>query len=273
MAELRETQLTDRVRVFTLGGDDLLTSYGANCVAVRGDRSTLLVDPLVAPAHARLVAAALARAGYPPVSHVALTHHHTDHALGASLFARAGARVVAHGRCAAAMAEEHPALVAERRADGRVAALFADAVPYAPEATFEGEEAIDLGGVRAELRHLGHGHTPGDAVVLVPSDRLAATGDLVFRGYHFNYEQADREGVRRGLLALGDLAEWFVPGHGRPGGAEVLREQALYHDEAERIARGSPDAEAAAGSLVERFPGFLLRMAVPAAVRFWRGYR
>jgi len=270
---LREVALTVRVRVFTLGGDDLATSYGANCVAVRGDRATLLVDPLVAPAHARLVAEALGRDGFPPVTHVALTHHHTDHALGAGWFAAAGARVVAHRRCAEAMAEEHPGLVAARRSDPRVAGLFADAEPHAPALTFEKREAVDLGGVRAEMLHLGHGHTAGDAVVVVPSEGVAAAGDLAFRGYHFNYEQADRVGVRRSLSALASLADRFVPGHGLPGGADVLAEQALYHDEAERIAREAPDEARAARALLARFPGHLLAATVPVAVRFWRQAR
>jgi len=49
----------DGVLVLTLGGDTLGTSYGANCTAVAGQDGTLLVDPLVCPAHARLVAGAI----------------------------------------------------------------------------------------------------------------------------------------------------------------------------------------------------------------------
>jgi glyoxylase-like metal-dependent hydrolase (beta-lactamase superfamily II) len=101
---LAELALTPRLLVFTLGGDTPLTSYGANCIALAGAAGTLLVDPLTAPAHATQVAAAVARRGFPPVSHVVLTHHHTDHALGAGWFAARGATVIAHEQCAAAMA-------------------------------------------------------------------------------------------------------------------------------------------------------------------------
>lgn len=271
MAEtLRERTLSSRVSVFTIGGDTAATSFGANCVAVRGEGGTLLVDPLIAPAHARLVAEALSRAGFPPVSEVVLTHHHSDHALGASLFAARGAEVVAQRRCAAAMAAEHPALIAARRRDPTLAPLFADAEPYAPRQVFDERQAIDLGNVEVEVRHLGHGHTRGDAVVLVPAEGVAAVGDLVFRGYHVNYEDADQDGVRRALERLRGLAEQFVPGHGDPGGAELLGAQALYHDEAERIARGASSEGEAAAELERRFPGHLLAAAVPEAVRFWR---
>jgi len=43
---LRTTALRDNVRVFTLGGESIATSYGANCTAVAGRESVLLVDPL-----------------------------------------------------------------------------------------------------------------------------------------------------------------------------------------------------------------------------------
>jgi len=52
---LTETVLSPRCVVLTLGGDTPLTSWGANCLVVAGRDGTLVVDPLIAPAHARLV--------------------------------------------------------------------------------------------------------------------------------------------------------------------------------------------------------------------------
>ncbi len=260
-----------RIRLLTLGGDEPATSFGANCVAVRGTRGTLLVDPLIAPAHAQLVADALDRAGFPAVIAVALTHHHTDHALGAGLFAARGAPVFAQRRCAQEMAAQHPAILAERRRDPALSELFRGAEPHVPARIFDDRVSIELGDLEVDVLHLGHGHTAGDAVVVVPAEGVAVAGDLLFHGYHFNYEEADRRGVRASLAALSPLAERFIPGHGEPGGREILAAQALYHDEAERIAcddQRPADAEAA---LRERFPGRLLNAAVPGAVRFWRG--
>ena len=267
---LRETVLSPRVRVFTLGGDDPSTSFGANCVAVRGSRRTLLVDPLIAPAHARLVHDALARAGFPAVTDVALTHHHTDHALGAAFFAARGARLIAHRRCAEAMAAQHPAILAARRRDPRLAELFRDAEPHLPARPFEERDGVELGGLAVEVRHLGHGHTSGDAVVVVPSEGMAVAGDLLFHGYHFNYEEADRVGVRAALEALAPLADLFVPGHGEAGSRAIVAAQVLYHDEAERMARAERRPGEAGAALRERFPGHLLESAVPGAVQFWR---
>jgi cyclase len=269
---LHETALSPRLLVATLGGDGVSSSYGANCVAAAGARGTLLVDPLIAPSHARLVAEALARRAYPPVTHVVLTHHHTDHALGASWFAARGAEVVAQRRCAEAMAALHPALVAARRADPALAALFADAEPRAPSAVFDERWRADLGDLPVEVRRAGPAHTPGDALVLLPSERAVACGDLVSAGYHFNYEDAELGALAGALAALAALpADRFVPGHGPAGGRELVEAQARYHDEVARIVAASAAAGEARAAIRARFPGFLLEAAIETAVarRSW----
>lgn len=269
---LRETALTPRLLALTLGGDTPLTSYGANCLALAGSRGTLLVDPLIAPAHARLVEEAVARRGFPPVVAVALTHHHTDHALGAALFAARGIPVACHARCAAAMAAQHPGIVAARRRDPALGPLFAEAQPYVPVRTFEDRHEVDLGGVRAELRHLGPGHTPGDAVVVFPSEGVAACGDLVFDGWHFNYEEADLPALPARLRELAALpVERFVPGHGAPGGREMLDRQARYHEEVGALVRGASSAGEAGEAVLARFDGYRLAFAVESAVAAHRG--
>ena len=268
---LQELPLGPRTRCFTLGGDTPASSFGVNCVAVSGDRETLLVDPLISPVHARLVVEAVARAGLPPVGQVVLTHHHTDHALGAGLLARQGVPITAHRRCAEAMATQHPGILALRRRDPVLAPLFADAGTFQPTRIIEDREEIDLGGVPVEVHPLGHGHTPGDCAVVVPSEGVVVAGDLLFDGYHFNYEEADPVQARRLLETLAGLGGTFVPGHGRPGGTERLDEQRRYHDEVERIARGSLPSFGAAQALRIRFPRHLLPGATDSAVRAWRG--
>jgi glyoxylase-like metal-dependent hydrolase (beta-lactamase superfamily II) len=81
VADLSETELRDNVWAWTLGGDRIEASYGANCTAVAGRKAVLLVDPLIAPAHARLVDSALRTKTRLPVRFVVLTHHHTDRAV------------------------------------------------------------------------------------------------------------------------------------------------------------------------------------------------
>jgi cyclase len=238
---LSETRVRDNIWVWTLGGESIASSYGANCTAVAGRETVLLVDALIAPAHARLVEDALRQKTGLPVAHVALTHHHTDHALGAGWFAGRGSVVVAHRNCAAAMAREHAGLIASRRRVPDLAALFADAEPYSPSLLLDDEEhVIDLGGTVARVFHPGPGHTAGDLAVHLEREAVTICGDLVSVGYHVNYEHAVVGKLEEGLARLAASgARTYVPGHGPAGGPGILEEQLRYH----RVVASASSAE------------------------------
>jgi len=65
--ELMETQVAERVVVWTAGGDTIQSSYGTNCVGVLGSEAVLVIDPLISPGLARRVEAALRRRTNAPV--------------------------------------------------------------------------------------------------------------------------------------------------------------------------------------------------------------
>jgi cyclase len=263
---LEESRLRENVWLWTLGEDRIETSYGSNCMAVIGSESILVVDPFIAPAFARLVENALAALTSVPVRSVVLTHHHTDHALGAGWFARRGIDVAAHAACRDAMAAEHPGLVEARRQTRGLAELFADAEPYLPSVAVSDEVVLDLGGSSARIFHPGPGHTAGDLVVELEKESLVVCGDLASVGYHVNYEDAVVENLENGLRVLRELgAETYVPGHGIPGGADVLDEQLRYHR-----------AIAVASSVEEirrRFRDYRLQELLPKSLDVWRGRR
>src|SRR5438046_6230263 len=112
---LSATHSCDRVFACTAGGDTIQTSYGTNCVGVLGADAVLVIDPLISPAFARQVQAAVRRRTNAPVRFVAFTHHHTDHTWGASVFAGESATIVAHRACRERMDEEHPAILESRQ--------------------------------------------------------------------------------------------------------------------------------------------------------------
>lgn len=264
MIELRETRIRDNVCTWTLGGESMATSYGSNATAVAGESGVLLVDPFITPAHARLLERAVRAMTPVPVRFVLLTHHHTDHALGAGYFAAAGTEVIAHRACALRMAAEHPGLIASRRRQPEVAELFRDAEACPPSRTFDREIVLDLGGARARVLHPGHNHTPGDAVVHLPEESVAVCGDLVSHGYHVNYEDAAVENLARGLDLLRALdARAVIPGHGAAGGPEILDSQARYH------AAVRDAVLAGGGNVPERiraaFPSHLLEEVLPSS--------
>lgn len=271
MPALHETQIRDSIFVWTLGGDTIQTSYGTNCIGIIGSDAALLVDPLIAPAHARLVDDALKGKTNAPVRFVVLTHHHTDHALGSSYFANREGVVISHRACRELMAGEHPQIIAERRARPELRELFADTDSVLPSVTFDEGLVLYAGGIEVEVWHPGWGHTPGDAFLFIPEMGVAVCGDLVFNGYHYNYEQASLAGARKGLQALASLdAETFIPGHGAPGGSDVLDAQTRYHDAVEKIVSAGLSAgeeEAAiTAEISRRFPDHLMRTVIPFAI-------
>ena len=273
LSPLRETAVGERVLLCSTGGEDLPSSWGANAVAILGDGETLLVDPLVAPAYARELKRLLQARGAGPVRWVVATHHHTDHSVGASVFAAEGAEVLAHAVSAARMEAEQPALLAERKASGPLRALFHDAVPAVPTRLVTEPLELSVGGVRAVVRPCGPAHTPGDLRVDLPGLGVVVTGDLVSHGYHPNLEHADLDGWRRGLEEL--LREpdgtVFVPGHGAPGGREIVEAQLAWFEAAREEVRRAVAAGRGEDDAVERlrvrYPGHRLAAVLPTAVR------
>ena len=262
---LRETRIRENVWVWTFGGESIPTSYGANCTAVVGREAALLVDPFIAPVLARRVEETLRAKTALPLRHVVLTHHHTDHALGAGFFASRGVEVVAHRVCAERMSAEHPGLVASRRLQPDIADLFRDAEPYIPSRIFDEEVTLDLGGTEARLLHPGHNHTPGDAVVHLTRESVVICGDLVSSSYHVNYEDADVANLERGLETLRALeAGTYIPGHGPAGGPELLDAELRYH-RAIVEAAASGEGPERLERIRSRFPDYRLESVLPAA--------
>lgn len=272
VSPLRETLVNERVVVFSTGGEDLASGWGANAVAILGDGATLLVDPLVSPVYARELKRLLAERGAGRVRWVVTTHHHTDHSVGASVFAEEGAEVVAHALAAGRMSAEQPAILDGRRSSPALNPLFADAVPAAPTCLVTAPREISVGGLRAVVRPCGPAHTPGDLRVDLPDLGVVVTGDLVFHRYHPNLEHADLDGWKRGLaeLLLEPAGTTFVPGHGAPGGREIVEGQLAWFEEAEaevrRATSGGLAPEGAIEAILRRFPGYLLGEVLPPAV-------
>jgi cyclase len=267
---LAEDRLSAAVSVFTYGGETLAESYGSNATVFFGKGAVVVVDPFVSPRQAAALGARIATRTVDPVTHVVLTHHHTDHALGAVYFAAKGAEVVAHEKAAPRMAKEHPGLIAERRKNPEVTHLFESAAPYVPSRIVSETFLLEEGGLRLEVFHPGHAHTPGDLCVHAPGLGVLVGGDLVSTGYHPNLEDADVAGMRAALERLRLLPfRTLVPGHGSAGGREGVEDQLRYLDTAEgtvRRALESGTEEEAREALTRAFPLFRLEIVLPALV-------
>ncbi|MGH9362233.1 MAG: MBL fold metallo-hydrolase, partial [Thermoanaerobaculia bacterium] len=162
-----------------------------------------------------------------PVRFVFDTHHHGDHAYGNPVWLKNGAIPVAHQGVAGEMARFEPARWREaKRAD--VEALKLDG-PQPPIVTFPDRMVIDDGTQRVELLHFGTAHTRGDGFAYLPRQKVLFTGDAVVNGPYNFMGDGDTGSWVNVIEALKRLEVVLVgPGHGPPGGQELLERQRRY---------------------------------------------
>lgn len=137
---------------------------------------------------------------------VFITHSHTDHTGGISLF---DCPVLAHK-------------LAYQRAIKREKSKN---IPNVPTEFFEDNHILDIGGAKFEFLHTG-GHTPGSSVVLLPEASVLFAGDLIYGGRYPILAPANIPDLVEALRWLPTLgAEVIVPGHGHLCGTEGLVRQ------------------------------------------------
>lgn len=199
---------------------------------VVGTETALMVDTgpdtSTAAALLREVTARFAR----PVRHLALTHLHFDHLLGASAvpaatrYAAAGAR----GLLTPAGLDALVADAAAHGADGERARRDAAALaPAGVDVEIDGALAVDLGGRTVVLAAAGPGHTGSDLVVHVPDADLVFCGDLVEESGDPQAGPDAHPGrwpaALDEILTLGGPSARYVPGHGAIVDAAFVRTQ------------------------------------------------
>lgn len=83
-----------------------------------------------------------------------------------------------------------------------------------PTKTFETELTIRLGRRVVELRHFGPANTKGDAVMILPAERIVAAGDIVVEPipYGFGSYPANWAKALKDIKAIG--FKTLIPGHG-----------------------------------------------------------
>ena len=176
-ADLEEKKITferlsEHAYAYTAEGDP-------NTGIVIGDNAVLVADTQATPVMAQDVIRRIREVTDKPIKYVVLTHYHAVRVLGAS----------AYGAQEVIASEDTRDLIVERgEADmkseiERFPRLFqsVESVPGLtwPTLTFKGEMTLWLGKLEVRLMQLGRGHTKGDTVVWVPSDKTLLSGDLV----------------------------------------------------------------------------------------------
>jgi cyclase len=172
------------------------------------------------------IQAYMAEVGISPadVCLILITHSHSDHTSGISLF---DCPVLAHKLTRQRV---------KKRGTER-------AMKQLPTEIFENRREMEIGGVQLEIIHAG-GHTPGSSVVWLPEERVLFAGDLIFEGRYPFLATANVPNLMEALRWLPSFnARVIVPGHGiLCGSEEALRQlkyiQATWARTAEHISLG-----------------------------------
>jgi glyoxylase-like metal-dependent hydrolase (beta-lactamase superfamily II) len=184
---------------------------------VVGSEAALLVDCGSSPEQGELVRQSIASVTALPLRAVVVTHWHHDHAFGLAAFP--DVQTIGH--------ETVPGRLASVEAANAAADLgFSPAFLVAPSRSISVAAAVDLGGRRVEIAHLGRGHTDGDLVVVVPDADVIFAGDLIESSGPPSYGDdsfpAEWPGTLDALVGLMTTGTRVVPGHGDPVDREFV---------------------------------------------------
>ncbi len=235
-------------------------NVNGNTTVIIGDREVFVVDSTYRPALAREDIAQIRQWTDKPVGYLLNTHFHNDHNNGNKTYMDAfpslaiiaqeetkkdmdliqpgniergpkelAAAIAAfqqgkdqHGR---ALTEEEKKQVKDLMPglEQRLADLKA-LVYQPPTLTFTDKLDIDIGNREVQVKHLGRGNTPGDAVVYLPKEKILVAGDLLVYPIPYTYDGYPAEWIET-LQKMAQLdAQIIVPGHG-----PVLRDKTYLY--------------------------------------------
>ncbi len=181
------------------------------------------------PRQAGDVLAAIRKTTDKPIKYVLDTHHHGDHAYGNAVWAKEGAKIVAHTNAARLLKVNGPKQwedQAKTLPDVKASTLKQVDIP------FDDKYVIDDGIQRVEFHHLGHAHTPGDAVAWLPKHKILCTGDACVNGA-FNYMgHSNSSSWIKCLEKMEKFEPQIVcPGHGKPADSKLFAKEIRYFTE------------------------------------------
>jgi glyoxylase-like metal-dependent hydrolase (beta-lactamase superfamily II) len=179
-ADLSEKQisfikLSDNAYAYTAEGDP-------NSGVIIGDTCCMVIDTTATPVMAQDLIRRIREVTDKPIKYVVLSHYHAVRVLGASAYFEHGATEII------ASQGTHDLIVERGAADmkseiERFPRLFnaVESIPGLtwPTIVFEKELTLHLGSLEVKLMHIGPGHTKGDTIAWIPSQKICFSGDLV----------------------------------------------------------------------------------------------
>jgi glyoxylase-like metal-dependent hydrolase (beta-lactamase superfamily II) len=223
----------------------------ANAYLIKSEEGLIVVDASLRNSDSRALLQQI-EAAHEPLLAIIVTHGHPDHYNGLAtlaagrdipIYASSGVTEVARRDDAAKEAQWKPIFGDEWPAQRRF-----------PDHVVGDGESIRIGGVELTCLAMGPAESHDDSVWLLATagQRQAFVGDLVFNGTHSYMTDGHTGAWLRALDRLqNELSDAVLyPGHGEPGGAELIEQQRrylkLYRDTVERLREGRPELSATA---------------------------
>jgi glyoxylase-like metal-dependent hydrolase (beta-lactamase superfamily II) len=223
------------------------TPHVPNVGIVVGERAALIVDSGLGAANADRVFAALRTVSQPDRVYLTQTHFHPEHGFGAQ---RLRDRVlIVYNAAQFEELQDKGQMFLEmfRGFSASIAEALEDVTFVTPDLMYAERAQLDLGGITVELCQQGPAHTRGDQSVFLSRESILFTGDLVEERFFPILPDGDSS-VGPWIAALERLEalepQQVVPGHGSPGGLDLLRDYRLALVEWRALALAFADARA-----------------------------
>jgi glyoxylase-like metal-dependent hydrolase (beta-lactamase superfamily II) len=203
--------------IYAVPGDSGRGSEGRpNAGFIVTAEGVVVVDALASPQQGERLLRTIRQVTRQPIVWLVLTHHHPDHTFGAIVFRRAGAKVIAHPDARVLASEAgRDALVADWTRVVGIDAMRGFEFADVPDRPVTATDTLRLGGRTIVITHPGAGHSAGDLMIWLPSERVLFAGDvLVEDGVTMVVDGSSRE-LLRALRTIDSLhPRVVVPGHG-----------------------------------------------------------
>lgn len=205
-------QLSAHCWAYTAEGDP-------NTGVIIGDDAVLICDALATPVMAQNLIAEIRKVTDKPIKYVVLSHYHAVRVLGASGYQAEGMQeiIASQGTYEMIVERGQQDMMSEYERFPRLFQNF-ESIPGLtwPTLVFRDEMTLWMGkDLEVKVMHVGPGHTKGDTIVWVPSEKVLFSGDLVEADAACYTGDAQLEEWPATLDALSALgADKVVPGRG-----------------------------------------------------------
>lgn len=235
-ADYPMVKLTDKIRVI-YGPFDLPDTHNRgfrnNPVIVSTSKGTVVLDPGGSAWAGEMVAKHIQDAGLKPVVAVFDSHHHGDHWLGNEGILRQYPKAAIYGHALLKQRIENTDGENWLKMLNRLTKGTADGKKVVgPNKVVKHEDTITIGDTQFHIFHIGAAHTDNDIMIDIVGSGVLYTGDVVRNGMLgiMESDSSFKGNIATIDFMLGKNYKLYIPGHGKAGSADMIRNYRAYLD-------------------------------------------